>query len=93
MATGMVGEWSGKNASKRASGIEQFETKAEYQTILECGCSKVIGQSVTRTPSGLEALRQSKDKAARFQAEHQKIGPIDPEIMEIRSTMESDGLL
>ena len=74
----------------KVTGIEQFESKASYQVILDCpqAHERVIEQSVERTQAGLDVLSEQKQTAARFRAEHELLDEVD-----IRSEMESEQLL
>jgi hypothetical protein len=74
--------------------IEQYESKTEYLCTMSCECQRVIGISVQRTPSGLDALRESKARAADFRSRHEliEIEPLDTETAEIRADMKDQQL-
>jgi hypothetical protein len=74
----------------KVTGIEQFESKAVYQVILDCSQNhtRVIEQSVERTQAGIDALSESKLRAANFRASHNELlDEIPKGVLEIRAAM------
>jgi hypothetical protein len=73
--------------------IEQYASRADYLCTLSDGCTRIVSVEVQRSDAALEKLSESKERSAKFRMEHESLDGVDSETAEIRSAMESDGLL
>jgi len=81
------------------TGLEQFVEHADYDCKMSCGCQRIISISVQRSEAALEKLSESKERAAKFRAEHsgeEEIPEIDHQEVErqsLRADMRANDLL